>query len=82
VPTIVNLSLGFRLAIPFIAHKFKTASYYQGIGRHTRADATEMGFKDLRAVSVFLGELIHEVLNFKELHQQINQSKTFFYGRR
>ena len=51
-----NLPFEFRIAIPFISQSFKSAAYKQGIGRHTQAEVVDIGIKDLRALSVFLGK--------------------------
>ncbi|EFX86930.1 GST-N-Metaxin-like protein [Daphnia pulex] len=44
-----------RLMMPIIARKVKSQTQAQGMGRHTKEEAIEMGMKDLRAMSTFLG---------------------------
>jgi len=43
-----------------VARYWKKAAYGQGIGRHSEAEVIEMGIKDMRALSRFLG--IHFLL--------------------
>jgi len=55
IPDIIEFPYVTRLMIPLICKNMKTAGYYQGMGRHTQAEVLEMGMKDLRALSTFLG---------------------------
>ncbi len=56
----------YKIVLPLIAtRKWKKAAYGQGIGRHSQAEVIEMGLKDLRALSRFLG--INLVLDFSDL---------------
>lgn len=56
----------YKILLPLIAtRKWKKAAYGQGIGRHTQAEVIEMGLKDLRALSRFLG--MYLVLDFSDL---------------
>lgn len=41
--------------MPLVCKEIKSQAYGQGMGRHTEAEVIEMGAKDLRALSVFLG---------------------------
>lgn len=40
---------------PFVTKLWKKAAHGQGMGRHTEEEAIEIGAKDLRAMSAFLG---------------------------
>ncbi len=44
--------------IPFAVKLWTKAAHGQGIGRHTEAEATEMAIKDLRALSLYLGNIL------------------------
>ena len=46
----------YKVIFPiFAARNLKKAAYGQGIGRHSEAEVIEMGIKDMRALSHFLG---------------------------
>ena len=47
------------LLVPLISYKMKGAAWGQGIGRHKEAEVMEMGMKDLKALSSFLGRIIY-----------------------
>jgi hypothetical protein len=47
-----------RLVMPIMVRRVKSQTQAQGMGRHTKEEAIEMGMKDLRAMSAFLGILI------------------------
>ena len=53
----MEFPLILRLMIPQICKKSERASFDQGMGRHTKAEVYEMGLKDLRALSTFLGKV-------------------------
>ena len=59
IPDIIEFPYVTRLMIPLICKNMKTAGYYQGMGRHTQAEVLEMGMKDLRALSTFLGKVYY-----------------------
>ena len=40
------------------SRRIEKAAGYQGLGRHTKDQVIEMGFKDLRALSNYLGKTI------------------------
>lgn len=40
---------------PMLRKQLKGQAHGQGMGRHTEAEVIEMGVKDLRAISTFLG---------------------------
>ena len=44
-----------RYIIPLAERLWKKAALGQGIGRHSEAEVMEIGVKDLRAMSIFLG---------------------------
>jgi hypothetical protein len=44
--------------MPIMVRRVKSQTQAQGMGRHTKEEAIEMGMKDLRAMSAFLGILI------------------------
>lgn len=41
--------------LPLISKNLRQMAFGQGMGRHTEAEVYEMGIKDLRAISVHLG---------------------------
>lgn len=45
----------FKLARPLIIHRMKEQAMAQGMGRHKKAEVIEMGLKDLKALSTYLG---------------------------
>lgn len=45
-----------RFLIPYVKRLWKKAAHGQGMGRHTEAEAIEIGAKDLRAISNYLGD--------------------------
>ncbi len=47
--------------MPIMVRKIKSQTLAQGMGRHTKEEAVEMGMKDLRAMSAFLGMLINKI---------------------
>lgn len=53
VPTVMPALPKF--VIPYVKRLWTKAAYGQGMGRHTEAEAREIGIKDLRALSVYLG---------------------------
>ena len=44
-----------RLMLPILVNKVKNQTIAQGMGRHSKEEAVEMGMKDLRAMSAYLG---------------------------
>ena len=44
-----------KYMIPMAAKLWTKAAHGQGMGRHSEAEAIEIGFKDLRAMSLYLG---------------------------
>jgi len=42
--------------LPFLSRRLLKSAISQGIGRHTEAEVYEMGIKDLRAISIYLGD--------------------------
>jgi len=49
----------YKVIFPILAARnWKNAAYGQGIGRHSEAEVIEMGLKDMRALSRFLGTII------------------------
>lgn len=45
-----------RYLRPLVSMRMKSQASAQGIGRHSKAEVIEMGRKDLRAISSFLGK--------------------------
>lgn len=41
---------------PFILRKIAHQTYGQGMGRHSEAEVLEIGVRDLRALSTFIGK--------------------------
>lgn len=56
LPDIVEFPFALRVMIPFICKDLKKQAYCQGMGRHTKTEVLEMGLKDLRAMSAYLGQ--------------------------
>ncbi len=50
-----DLPWSFFLLLPLISRKLKASAVGHGMGRHTQAEVIEMGLKDLKALSAFLG---------------------------
>ena len=49
----------YKVIFPiFAARNWKNSAYGQGIGRHSEAEVIEMGLKDMRALSRFLGTIL------------------------
>lgn len=46
----------FKLSIPLITRKIRGMAEAQGMGRHTKHEVIEMGLKDLKAISAYLGK--------------------------
>ncbi|EFX87090.1 hypothetical protein DAPPUDRAFT_192692 [Daphnia pulex] len=51
----MNLPTGLRLVMPLAVRRIKAQASAQGLGRHSKDDVIEMGRKDLRAISDYLG---------------------------
>ena len=45
-----------RWMMPLISRRLLKSAIGQGIGRHTEAEVYEMGIKDLKAISIHLGD--------------------------
>lgn len=54
----MNLPTGLRLVMPLAVRRIKGQASAQGMGRHNKEDVIEMGRKDLRAISDYLGIII------------------------
>ena len=63
----------FHLIKPIIKKKLMEQAYGQGMGRHTEGEVIEMGVKDLRAISAFLGNI--PSLHFSNLFVNITLLK-------
>ena len=50
-----ELPLVFFVFLPLLSRKLKASAVGHGMGRHTEAEVIEMGTKDLKALSAFLG---------------------------
>jgi len=51
----LNFPAAMRFAMPLVVRKMKGQAAAQGMGRHSKEDVIEMGLKDLRAISDYLG---------------------------
>jgi hypothetical protein len=51
----INFPTGWRLVMPLAVRRIKAQASAQGMGRHNKDDVIEMGRKDLRAISDYLG---------------------------
>jgi hypothetical protein len=54
-----DLHFAVRYLRPVVVGRVKSQASAQGIGRHSQTQVMEMGLKDLRAISHFLGNLQH-----------------------
>ncbi len=52
-----NMPFIFYFIKPLILRTIKQQAYGQGMGRHTEGEVIEMGVKNLRAISAFLGNI-------------------------
>jgi glutathione S-transferase len=50
-----GLPFVMRWMMPLLSRRFLRAGIGHGIGRHTEAEVYEMGIKDLKAISIHLG---------------------------
>jgi len=46
----------FSCVVPLLSRRIRNNAVAQGMGRHSEAEVYEMGAKDLRAISAYLGE--------------------------
>lgn len=61
-----DLHFAVRYLRPVVVNRVKSQVIAQGIGRHSQTEVMEMGLKDLRAISNFLGNLLqHSLLMLK-----------------
>lgn len=59
LPQIVEMPFIARMFVPFYSKFVNKQSVGQGMGRHTEAEVIEIGLKDLRSLSNYLGEKIY-----------------------
>ena len=77
-----DLHFAVRYLRPVVVNRVKSQVIAQGIGRHSQTEVMEMGLKDLRAISNFLGNLLqHSLLMLKTLIIIIySGTKSFLMG--
>jgi hypothetical protein len=51
----MNFPTAMRYVMPLVVRRIKGQASAQGMGRHSQNDVIEMGLKDLRAISDYLG---------------------------
>lgn len=51
----MNFPAALRYVMPIVVRKMKGQASAQGMGRHSQEEVIEMGMKDLRAMSAYLG---------------------------
>ena len=55
LPQIVEMPSILRMLIPLYSRNVMKQTFAQGLGRHTEVEVMEMGVKDLRSLSAYLG---------------------------
>lgn len=60
-----SLPSALTIMMPLIRKNLKLQAHGQGMGRHSEAEVIEMGIKDLRAISNFLGNLFTNIYGEK-----------------
>jgi hypothetical protein len=83
----MNLPTGLRLVMPLAVRKMKGQASAQGMGRHNKDDVIEMGRKDLRAISDYLGIIIIIITTqinppyIEYTYNYFPRDETLFHGR-